>query len=346
MRILNLTLICTALSAFSAGPASVDIVPPADRAAAVNTAPAAAKIIYQSRDGGQTWEDISSGLPENFPPEDFFAGPSEIYLRMPDGMYRSKTNLSMPVWEKDNGLATPGTCVGFTRSGVLAYNNDGARLKTSAAETWLPIYRNLENESVRTVFEISDGTVLVGSEHGLFKSADRGRSWKLVQREGSMQIVESEGVLIATGQKGIMRSTDRGEHWEWVISEGGVGIAVEVIEGGFAAISASSETISRRIQISLDKGKTWKAIDEGLRPSLSISSIKQVGPYLLCGHPDGIFRSADMGKTWYLVHSMVESKVAKVGNAWTIVESRVEGKVLKLYTSGNIAYAVIRNEGC
>ena len=122
-----------------------------------------------------------------------------------------------------------------------------------------------------------------------------------------MDMVESEGVLIGTGQNGIMRSTDNGEHWEWVISEGGVGIAVERIDGGFAAISYNTSTKSRRIRISLDSGKTWKAIDEGLQPSLSISSIKQMGEYLICGHPDGIFRSSDMGKTWNIVHPSVDN---------------------------------------
>jgi len=71
-----------------------------------------------------------------------------------------------------------------------------------------------------------------------------------------------------------MRSTDNGERWEWVINEGGVGIAVERIDGGFAAISCNTSTQSRRMRISLDSGKTWKAIDEGLQ-SLSISSINK-----------------------------------------------------------------------
>ena len=125
---------------------------------------------------------------------------------------------------------------------------------------------------------------------------DKEKNWKQVQKDPVMNVVESEGVLIATGQKGIRRSTDNGEHWQWVIGEGGVGIAVERIKGGFAAVSYNTATKSRRIRISLDGGKAWQAIDEGLPPSSSISSIKQMGNYLICGHPDGIFRSSDMGK--------------------------------------------------
>jgi photosystem II stability/assembly factor-like uncharacterized protein len=230
-----------------------------------------------------------------------------------------------------------------------------------SAGTWVPVYTNFKKNLMRTIFETADGTLFLGSDNGLYKSVDRGQNWKQVQNEGwVMDMVETEGVLIATGQKGILRSTDKGEHWEWVISEGGVGIAIERINGGFAAISYNERTQSRRIRISLDSGKTWEAIDygllpsldisftsasisstkqrseyslytsstKGLQPSASISSIKQIGEYLICGHPDGIFRSSDRGKTWKIVHSGVDKKV------------------FKIYISGNVLYAVLRDTGC
>ena len=143
-----------------------------------------------------------------------------------------------------------------------------------------------------------------------------------------MKMVESNGVLMATSQGGIIRSTDDGENWDCVISEGGVGIAVERIDVGFAAISCNTSTQSRRIHLSLDSGKTWKSIDEGLQPSLFISSIKQMGEYLICGHPDGIFRSSDMGKTWKLLLPSIENKV------------------FNLFVSGNVIYAIPRDGGC
>ncbi len=262
-------------------------------------------------------------------------------------MYRSRSNLKTPVWEKENGLDPRSYEIAFNRSGVMAYNYDGqVYQKMSATGNWLPIYTNFKKHLMRTVFETSDGTVFLGSDHGLYKSADRGQSWKQVQNEGwVMDIVESKGVLIGTGQRGIMRSTDNGEHWEWVISEGGVGIAIERIDGGFAAISYSSSTKSRRIRISSDSGKTWKAIDEGLQPSLSISSIKQMGPYLICGHPDGIFRSSDMGRTWSIVHPSVDNAF-KIFASWNTVPFSDDRKVFKIYVSGNVLYAVARNSGC
>jgi photosystem II stability/assembly factor-like uncharacterized protein len=316
--------------------------------------PRASNIIFQSKDGGLTWQDISDDLPENEQPEDFFAGESDIYVSVKNVMYHSKGHLNTPVWEKENvpdlkstsSEGWPATSIAFNRSGVMAYNYEGQIYqKTPSAGTWLPIHTNFRMHSMRTIFETSDGTVFLGYDHGLYKSSDKGQSWKKVQNEGLVgDIVESEGVLVATGSKGIARSTDNGEHWEWVISEGGVGIAIERIEGGFAAISYNTTTKSRRIRISSDSGKTWKAIDEGLQPSLSISSIKQMGSYLLCGHSDGIFRSSDMGKTWNIVHPSADADSAfkiSIGNTRNKPE-----RVFKLYVSGNIVYAVARPAGC
>ena len=304
-------------------------------------------IVFKSTDGGKTWQDISEGLPEIEQPVNFFAGESDIYLHVKNVMYHSKSDFKTPVWEKENLPDPQSASIVFNRSGVMAFNNQGQIYqKMPAAETWSPIHTNFKTQRMRTIFETSDGTVFLGSNNALYKSADKGKNWKQVQNEGwVMNVVESEGVLIATGQKGIMRSTDNGEHWQWIISEGGVGIAVERIQGGFAAISYNTETKSRRIRISLDSGKTWQAIDEGLRPSSSISSIKQMGKYLLCGHPDGIFRSSDMGKTWDSVHPGAD-KVDKNDFKFETTWNTEPENIFRIYVSGNVLYAVAGSAGC
>ena len=143
-----------------------------------------------------------------------------------------------------------------------------------------------------------------------------------------MKLVESNGVLMATSQGGIIRSTDDGENWDYVISEGGVGIAVERIKGGFAAITYNTESETRRVRTSYDGGKTWQPIDAGLPASLYIASITEVGKYMFCGHPAGIYRSPDKGKTWQLVLSAIQDKV------------------FNLSVSGNVIFAIPRSGGC
>lgn len=356
IRLISITFLCVALNFVFIE--SVREFIPGDRAKRVisasthplltkETKPIATNIIYQSNDGGQTWEDVSHTLPDNQLPENFFAGESDLYMRVLDGMYRSKNNLKTPIWEKVQGLDPKSNTIAFNRSGVMAYSYDGdIYLKKTSSATWLPVYTTLKSHSVQTIFEASDGTLFLSTGKSLSKSVDQARSWKLVQKGGVADIVESEGVLLATGQEGIMRSTDNGDHWEWVISEGGVGIDVERIDGGFAAISFNSTTQSRRIHISKDAGKTWQAIDSGLPASMNISSIKQIGDYLICSHPDGIFRSADKGKTWKMVHAGLEKGKIKINIAWNAKPEPDNRKVFTLFVSGDVVYAVAREGGC
>jgi len=323
-------------------------------------------IVFKSDDGGKTWQDISEGLPENLRKEGvqrdgFFANESGFYLRAGNGIYHSEPNSRTPFWTRES---FPGKrrSIAPGKNGIFVYNFRGQFLqKINGTGDWSPMYTNFQEQAVRlngtidwmytkfkekevrTFFETAGGTVFIGSNNSLFKSTNRGKTWKQVHVGGwVMKMAESNGVLLATNKEGILRSTDDGENWDRVISEGGIGIAVEPIDGGFAAIAYNTRTQTNRVHISLDNGKTWNARGEGLQlpgnisffkqigilqPSLYISSIKQVGDYLICGRPDGIFRSSDMGKTWKL-----------------LLPSR-ENRGFNLSVSGNVIYA-IPNRGC
>ncbi|MBC7743904.1 MAG: exo-alpha-sialidase [Flavobacterium sp.] len=308
-------------------------------------------IVFKSNDGGQTWKDISQGLPENLKGEGvqrdgFFANDRGLYLRAGNGIYHAEPNSRTPFWKKEifpdkRRSIAPG------KAGIFAYNYDGQFLqKIKGRSAWQPKYTNFQGKEVRTIFETAGGTVFIGSNNRLFKSTNSGKTWKPLRTGGwVMKMVESNGVLLATGQEGILRSTDDGENWKWVIKEGGVGIAIEHIKGGFAAITFNTASKARRVRTSYDGGKTWQPIDAGLPAQVSvasswqlfdarlpvqasIASIIQVGEFFFCGHPAGIFRSSDKGKTWKLLLPSVENKV------------------FNLSVSGNVIYAIPTNSGC
>jgi photosystem II stability/assembly factor-like uncharacterized protein len=294
-----------------------------------NHKPGAANIILRSADAGQTWQDISEGLPQNLQPVGFVEKDNAVYVRAGNAIFHSKPNSTAPFWKKeifpdDYSDIAPG------KTGIFAYNYGGQFLqKINGTNVWSPVYSNFPEKEVRTIFETAGGTLFIGCDNGLFKSTNSGKNWKQVYTEGwVMKLVVSNGVLLATSQRGIIRSTDDGENWDRVISEGGVGIAVERIEGGFAAITYNTVSETRRVRTSYDGGQTWQSIDAGLPASLSIASIIQVGEYFFCGHPTGIFRSADKGKTWKLLLPSIEDKV------------------FNLFVSGNVIYAILRSGGC
>jgi photosystem II stability/assembly factor-like uncharacterized protein len=292
-------------------------------------------IVFRSVDAGQTWQDISEGLPEKLVEDglwldDFFADNNGLHLRVGDiGIYHSQPNATVPFWKKETSPQKQGS-LAPGKTGMFAFNYEGQFFQeVKGTNMWLPTFMNFPSYGVRSIFQTAKGNMFIGSERGLHKLTNNGKTWKQVHSGGwVIKMVESNGVLLATSQDGIIRSTDDGEHWELVISEGGVGIDVERIDGGFAAISFNTESQTRRVRTSYDDGKTWQPIDAGLPPSLSISSIIQVGDDLFCGHPEGIYRSPDKGKTW------------------TLLFPSKDGKVFNLVTWGSVIYAIPLGAGC
>ena len=349
-----------------AGEPSIDSV----RVATVDrNKPAQANMVFKSMDDGQTWQDISEGLPEpvidvyGVGRNDFFADDNGLYLSAGNGIYHNKPNSKTPFWKKEI-FPDEHSNIAHGKAGIFAYNCWGSGIfqKTNGTGVWSPVFTNFQEKRVLSVFETAGGTIFICSDRGLFKSTNSGKSWKYV---GGLvgKLVESNGVLVATSQGGILRSTDDGESWALVISEGGVGIDVASIQGGFAAITYSTVSKTRRIRTSYDGGKTWQAIDAGLQahgfidpilPPVNanlpaqgfsdstwhpkdttilpvpayITTIIQVGENFFCGHSDGIYRSSDKGKTWKLLLPSVK------------------GKMFKLSVSGNVIYAIQMESHC
>ncbi len=329
-----------------------------------------ANIVFRSADSGQTWQDISDGLPEPVKDDNgggrnvFFADDNGLWLTDGNGIYHSKPNFTAPFWTKaffpdEHSSITPG------KNGIFAYNYlSGILQKTIGTSVWSPVFTNFQEKRVRSVLQTAGGTIFISTDKGLFKSTTGGKTWKLLPAGGlGGKMVESNSVLLTTGTRGIMRSTDDGENWYWVINEGGVGIDVERIEGGFAAITYSTVSKTRRIRTSYDDGKTWQAIDAGLLahgfidpilPAVNaklpiqsfsdstrhpkdtsilqaqeyITTIIQVGENFFCGHTDGIYSSSDKGKTWKLLLPSIK------------------GKMFKLSVSGNVIYAIQMESHC
>jgi len=314
-----------------------------------------AKKVFKSTDGGQTWQDISKGLPENLRidsirgrGDSIFANDKGLFLKVGNGLYHSTPNATAPFWTKaifpdsqpryfgEHSSIAPG------KSGIFYW---GANLKkTNGTSVWSPIFEIFQRPGIRTTFETAGGTIFIGTDRGFFKTDNNGKTWKHVHTGALVgHLAESDGVLVAISMRRIIRSTDNGENWAVVTSEDSVAWDVKQIKGGFAAITASSESGTRSLMTSYDAGKTWQPIDAGDkvlidsiwrtwddRPSVQAfgTSITQVGENFICTHPHGIFRSSDKGKTWKLLLPSID------------------GKVFNLFGSGNVIYAIPSKGGC
>jgi photosystem II stability/assembly factor-like uncharacterized protein len=308
--------------------------------------------VFKSTDGGQTWQDISKGLPENLREngirgDSIFANDKGLFLRVGNELYHSTPNATAPFWTKEI-LPDEHSSIAPGKSGILAYNYWGVNLKkTNGTSVWSPIFDFSHEPRIRSVFETPGGTIFIGTDEGLFKTANSGKTWKHVYAGAYVgHLAELNGVLLATGMKRIIRSTDNGENWSRVISEDSVAFDVKSIRGGFAAITSNSDSNTvntSRLSTSYDGGKTWQPNNAGNkvvidsigrtwddRPLVQafMTFIIQVGENFVCVHNDGIFRSSDKGKTWkFLLPS-------------------IDGKVFNLFVSGNVIYAIPSKGGC
>ena len=301
-------------------------------------------IVFKSTDGGQTWQDISKGMPGNLLADSIrgnFANDKGLFLRVGNELYHTTPNATTPFWTKEM-LPDENSSIAPGKSGIVYW---GVNLKkTNGTSVWSPIFDNSSESRIRSVFETAGGTIFIGTDRGLFKTDNSGKTWKLVYTGAFVgHLAELDGILLATGVKRIIRSTDNGENWALVISDSSVVFDVKQIKGGFAAMISTSASNPRGIETSYDGGKTWQPNNAGNkvvidsiwrtwndRPSVKAfqTSIIQVGENFVCVHNDGIFRSSDKGKTWkFLLPS-------------------IDGKVFNLFVSGNVIYAIPSKGGC
>jgi photosystem II stability/assembly factor-like uncharacterized protein len=309
---------------------------------------ATGNIVFRSADGGQTWQDISKGLPaklreDSIRGNSFFANEKGLFLKVDKELYQSTPNATAPFWTEVN-LPGAQSSIAPAKPEIFYW---GANLKkANGTSVWSPIFENFHQPHISIAFETAGGSIFIGTDRGIFKTVDNGKTWKHVHAGRLIgHLAESDGVLLATSMRNIIRSTDDGENWTVVKSEGSVAFDVKPINGGFAAITASSEKSKRSLHTSYDGGKTWQPIDTGLqnkvlvdsiwrtwndrpRVQASMTSIIQVGENFFCTHPDGIFKSSDKG------------------TAWKLLLPAVHGKVLNLSVSGNVIYAIASKGGC
>jgi photosystem II stability/assembly factor-like uncharacterized protein len=311
----------------------------------------AANIIYQSKDGGQTWSDVSAGLPEKFDLWSTFANENELFLGTNNGIYNANSVTAFPKWEKEVMLGGEISKISAGKDGLYAcVYKKGLFYEVPNTGIWLSIHNSLQDKSVNAIYETPDGAVLIGCETGIFKTENGGNTWKKVSdAEFVYGITASNGVIVCGTYNGLLRSTDNGENWDWTLTEDGTVQKVTLFDGNFVAITRGMgsakkamndpKDMANRLHISKDAGKTWERLDKSLAlariannaekkaVTWAINDVAQVDKYLFCSLDTGIFRSADGGKTWENVFPSTE-------RSWK-----------KLLVSGKVIYA-LNGGGC
>lgn len=268
-----------------------------------------------------------------------YADESQIFLCSEKSMFYSTVIDPVPYWESEmlleKDVEVSNVFPGENGSYFTSYGN-GIFHKIPGTSVLIPIHNTLQDKSVRTMLETSEGSLLVGCESGMYKSTDGGKNWKQVLAgTGINSFAKTNGILICGTYDGILRSTDDGEHWDNVLSQEGSAYQTGYFEGHFVTITQGGDWQDHpknRMYISSDGAKTWQRIDQGLSSGLyifnrepgttsivNINDIKKAGQYLFCSCDAGVFRSSDWGKTWEPVFTPEGMKQLQLGVSGEVI---------------------------
>src|SRR6187549_2849704 len=109
--------------------------------------------VFKSTDGGQTWQDISKGLPENLQ-EDGLRGDSIVandkglFLRVGNELYHSTANATAPFWTKEN-LPDEHSSIVPGKTGIFAFNYWGINLiNSNGTSVWSPVFEHFHEPRI------------------------------------------------------------------------------------------------------------------------------------------------------------------------------------------------------
>jgi hypothetical protein len=304
-----------------------------------------AGLMFQSDDGGASWQDVGRGLPAGLEITALAVGGNEVFVRADDGLVYRSTHPSMGLWNGEevkviipedgenpyNAPPVHGVFAG--RNSVYAtMPNGGIARQVPGTNIWEFINEGIKARVVHIVAERADGALFAATSEGIFTSFDAGKSWKQTYSKDWVNTLAVQGdVVFASVYQGILRSTDSGATWDLVVADQGVGYNFAQVDGGLAALRAAgpweSTGVMPPLRITSDGGKTWKYVDGGLS-GMDVKDVAQVGNTWLCSSSQGISRSTDGGQTWQLVFPMrsaernVFYKMAVSGTSVFVVKMR------------------------
>ena len=310
--------------------------------------------MFCSSDGGDHWQNISSGLPADYVSaiaSTDVAGTTTIFAGTDHTGIFSSTDFG-DTWLAANASLTSAfnTVQVFAVRGpkIFAGTSNGIVLSPNNGSTWIAV----DSQFVRsiTALTVNATSVFAGvRDVDLVRSTDDGATWDsrrvgLDNLSMTALAANSTNVFMATsniGQKpgGVYRSTDNGDHWDSVFATPSYrgSVISMAVSGTTILIGTSPDGVFR----STDDGTTWTKANAGLfiQPAgaVAIEDASGSGTRFYAGILNGgpVFCSTDEGANW----------LPKGGNGMTIggvlgLESIgtnlfVEGAYIGLFRSRN-----------
>lgn len=276
--------------------------------------------IYKTRDGGQTWTNVSKGMSH-----------SRVISMVIDPVY-------------------PATIYAGTKGDAVFKSHDGG-------QRWMSMRAGLDDATISSVvnqfvFDPADNAHLfAATTMGVFETKDGGEHW-IKKMEGMKEVLmvvtlgmdpARPAVLYAGTSGGVYKTVDQAGHWEKV--NNGL-VPPEMVKTSRALnVSAvlvdphESDTVYAAtlsgLYKSTDAAMSWKQIGASLADQMIISMIldRARKDVLYIVGRDGVHRSEDGGTTWKAINAGFATT-----NVRTIAQSPTDAKVFYAGTNGSGLY--------
>jgi photosystem II stability/assembly factor-like uncharacterized protein len=185
----------------------------------------------------------------------------------------------------------------------------GIRGTRDGGRTWRELSGGLHRKYTETINlgPKQSGVLIAGTEEGIFRSEDGGKSWRIAGAAG-FQILRVEPSphdscfwLATTQQGGLFASNDCGRTFE---SSGSLRLDRNLYDISFDPTNPNRIAIAGwgpGVVVSIDKGKTWQPRNAGL-PRPEVTSVAfdpdKPGHLFAAVHEEAVFESVDSGITW------------------------------------------------
>jgi photosystem II stability/assembly factor-like uncharacterized protein len=208
-----------------------------------------------------------------------------------------------------NVIYTSGHPVSGGNLGVMKSEDGGVSFKR--------IFAGISGETVdfhSMAISPANSNILYGFFQGkLYRSKDAGKNWEIVRArglpvEGSCFGTpcfsadgKSERMVYAGTPKGLLVSNDFGENWSTTQADLGAFAGVGADPANPKRLLAFTKKLG--VSLSQDGGKTWQAINKGLKLSsrefiFAFAFDSEKSKHLFAATPESVFRSDDGGESW------------------------------------------------
>lgn len=276
--------------------------------------------IYKTRDGGETWDNLSKGLTH-----------SRVISMAIDPAY-------------------PATVYAGTKGDAVFKSYDGG-------QRWVSLRAGLEDVTITSVvnqfvFDPRESTHLfAATTMGVFESQNGGELWQK-RMEGMKEVLmvvtlaldpTRPELMYAGTSGGVYRSVNRGQRWEKAnnglvppeVLKSSRALGVTVIQVDEHAPDTVYAATLSGLYKSTDQAQSWTRIGEAL-PDQMISGFvldrTQAG-VLYTATREGVHRSRDGGQTWEALNKGLATR-----NVRSLAQSRIDPKVWYLGTNGSGLY--------